>query len=128
MNDRSFLVSKTLNFIFPFVIIYSIYIIANGHISPGGGFQGGAIIASLFIIKYLVNPTYQLKLKKIRFAEKVILFLIFLFPLGFLITFIHLNYSFLNVYYLILMNLLIGLKVACGLTIIFIRFIFYEDR
>ena len=31
---------------FPFAMIYGLYIIAHGHITPGGGFQGGAVVAS----------------------------------------------------------------------------------
>ena len=31
---------------FPFVMIYGLYIIAQGHLTPGGGFQGGAVVAS----------------------------------------------------------------------------------
>ena len=31
---------------FPFVLIYGLYIIAHGHLTPGGGFQGGAVVAS----------------------------------------------------------------------------------
>ena len=30
----------------PFVLIYGIYIILNGHLSPGGGFSGGAILGA----------------------------------------------------------------------------------
>jgi multicomponent Na+:H+ antiporter subunit B len=31
---------------FPFSMIYGLYIIAHGHLTPGGGFQGGAVAAS----------------------------------------------------------------------------------
>lgn len=30
----------------PFVFLYGLYLIVHGHITPGGGFQGGAVIAS----------------------------------------------------------------------------------
>lgn len=30
----------------PFIMIYGIYIIFNGHLSPGGGFSGGAILGA----------------------------------------------------------------------------------
>jgi len=29
-----------------FILIYGLYIIIHGHVTPGGGFQGGAVIAS----------------------------------------------------------------------------------
>ena len=28
------------------VLIFGLYIIMHGHVTPGGGFQGGAIVAS----------------------------------------------------------------------------------
>lgn len=34
----------------PFIIVFGIYVILNGHISPGGGFSGGTIIAAGFIL------------------------------------------------------------------------------
>ncbi|MDV0443527.1 Na(+)/H(+) antiporter subunit B [Methanorbis rubei] len=30
----------------PFIFIFGFYVVAHGHISPGGGFQGGAVIAT----------------------------------------------------------------------------------
>lgn len=30
----------------PFIFIFGLYIVAHGHLSPGGGFQGGAVIAT----------------------------------------------------------------------------------
>jgi multicomponent Na+:H+ antiporter subunit B len=38
---------KTISsIIFPFITIYGLYVIAHGHLTPGGGFQGGAVVAS----------------------------------------------------------------------------------
>ncbi|MBF4694143.1 MnhB domain-containing protein [Fusibacter ferrireducens] len=128
MNDHSDLISKTLPITYPFVLLFGIYIVVNGHVTPGGGFQGGAVIASILILKYLIDPSVETSLKKIRTIEKLALLLIFLFPLGFLLTFIHLQFPMFNCSYLILMNLLISIKVACGMSIIFIRFVFYETR
>ncbi len=41
--------------IVPFVFIYGLYIIIHGHLTPGGGFQGGGVFASgvaLFLVAY----------------------------------------------------------------------------
>lgn len=46
----------TIQFFFPFIILYGFYIQLNGEISPGGGFQAGAIIASIFIAFDLILP------------------------------------------------------------------------
>ncbi len=32
--------------IVPFILLYGLYLIVHGHLTPGGGFQGGAVIAS----------------------------------------------------------------------------------
>ncbi len=36
--------------IFPFILIFSFYVIMYGHLTPGGGFQGGAIGASAIVM------------------------------------------------------------------------------
>jgi len=39
--------------LFPLILVFGSYIFIHGHLSPGGGFQGGAIIASGFLLIYL---------------------------------------------------------------------------
>ena len=34
----------------PFTALFTVYVILYGHVSPGGGFQGGAILGGLFIV------------------------------------------------------------------------------
>jgi len=34
------------NILILFIFIYGLYIIMHGHLTPGGGFQGGAVVAS----------------------------------------------------------------------------------
>jgi len=46
----STIVRTFLIFLIPFIILFSIYTILHGEISPGGGFQGGAIIGASMII------------------------------------------------------------------------------
>lgn len=41
-------------FLFPFIILFGIYVQLHGDYSPGGGFQAGVICASAFIIITLV--------------------------------------------------------------------------
>ena len=40
-------------FLFPLILLFGAYIFMHGHLTPGGGFQGGAIIASAFVLVYL---------------------------------------------------------------------------
>ena len=34
----------------PFIMVFGIYLILHGHLSPGGGFPGGVVIASAFVL------------------------------------------------------------------------------
>ncbi|MCJ2513094.1 MAG: sodium:proton antiporter [Candidatus Thermoplasmatota archaeon] len=46
MNGMSRIVKTITSIVFPFIMIFGLYIIAHGHLTPGGGFQGGAVVAS----------------------------------------------------------------------------------
>ena len=48
MSGMSKIVKTISATILPFITIYGLYVIAHGHLTPGGGFQGGAIVASGF--------------------------------------------------------------------------------
>ena len=48
MEDQ--IVRLVCRFTVPFIQIYGIYIILYGHLSPGGGFAGGAIIGSSMVL------------------------------------------------------------------------------
>lgn len=128
MNDHSDLLSKSLDIIYPFLIIFGGYIILNGHITPGGGFQGGAILASVYISKYLVMPIYDHQIEPFKLTEKLLLIIIILLPITFIAMGLMTSYPRFNVLYLMIMNVAIGIKVACGITIIFLRFVYFETR
>ena len=41
------------DFILPFTLVYVFYIILHGHLSPGGGFQGGILMVAVLLLVYL---------------------------------------------------------------------------
>jgi multicomponent Na+:H+ antiporter subunit B len=49
------LVRAALPLLVPMIVLLGVYIMANGHLSPGGGFQGGAVLASAFLAIYLAG-------------------------------------------------------------------------
>lgn len=61
--------------LFPIIVIFGIYVILNGHISPGGGFSGGAIIGAGLIL--YANAFGFEKLKRF-FTEKTYKWISFL--------------------------------------------------
>ncbi len=56
--------------LFPLIILFGLYIMIHGHLSPGGGFQGGVIIASGFLLMFLAkNDDFELNHKIITLSE-----------------------------------------------------------
>ena len=56
------IVKKVTQLISGIIFLYGIYIITHGHLTPGGGFAGGAILAGAFILIVLSYGTNVLKL------------------------------------------------------------------
>ena len=50
MKEMSRIVKTVTNFVYGFIIIFGFYIIVHGHLTPGGGFQGGAVVGSAFAL------------------------------------------------------------------------------
>ena len=49
-GERDIIIRTVCRLLVPFVQLFGLYVIMHGHSSPGGGFQGGVIIASSFIL------------------------------------------------------------------------------
>ncbi len=79
----------------PLIQLFAFYVIAHGHYSPGGGFQGGCILGASFILMLIA---YDIRWMKKRFSEYKNILLI---ALGvFLYAFIGLTCIFLGAEYL----------------------------
>jgi len=121
----------TVRIICPIILLFGVYLIFNGHISAGGGFQGGLAIASFFICRYYVYGIYDIPVKKVIKLEELIFISIVVVAViaVFLGTVAYLPVEQTALFqdlYLIAMNILIGLKVACGFFILFYRYIAIE--
>lgn len=55
----------------PLVVLLGIYVFLNGHLSPGGGFPGGAIMASGTVLLLLALPETSLSRRLISWTESV---------------------------------------------------------
>jgi len=53
IEPASLILSTGCKVLFPLILVFGSYIFIHGHLTPGGGFQGGAIIASGFLLIYL---------------------------------------------------------------------------
>jgi multicomponent Na+:H+ antiporter subunit B len=63
MKYKDTILVEVCRIMIPVIQLFSIYIISHGHLSPGGGFAGGAILGCSFIITHLVfGRTYIRKI------------------------------------------------------------------
>ncbi len=120
------------------IIIFGIYLILHGHLTPGGGFQGGAVIASstaLLIIAYGTLGKHKKDLSSIEAVGLTLFILIaFLgigstvfynyitgtgFPFGGSLPYHGPNPGYINTGGTItFMNLMVGIEVAAALSLI----------
>lgn len=64
MKGMGLIVKSITNIVIGFVFIYGLYIILHGHLTPGGGFAGGVIVAGAFILRILAHGSDAKKEKK----------------------------------------------------------------
>ncbi|ASJ10569.1 cation:proton antiporter [Thermococcus sp. P6] len=81
------IVRTTTKLVSPFLVTYSVYLMVYGHLSPGGGFQAGVILA-VSIILLITSHGYKRVRKTFKFWEVQFIegisgaFLVFLGILG----------------------------------------------
>ena len=54
--DAGFILQAGADLFFPLLLVVGLYIILHGHLTPGGGFQGGVVLAAAFFIPVLARP------------------------------------------------------------------------
>ncbi len=132
-HGLSFIVKRTLGILTPFIALFSLYVITHGHLTPGGGFQGGVILAAISIIFSIVYGSafdykrYSPELKTTFETGGALVFIIIgglgiLFDGFFLDNLDFLTHSpgtLISAGSIPLINIGIGFKVGAGLAIVF---------
>jgi multicomponent Na+:H+ antiporter subunit B len=59
------------SFLSPLIIMFGVYIFTHGHLSPGGGFQGGVVIASGILLLVMANTDFHFSHNLIHFSESL---------------------------------------------------------
>ena len=59
-------IQRSLDIVLPLAMVYMFYIILHGHLSPGGGFQGGVLFVGVVLMLYFAHG-YQVTAKAISF-------------------------------------------------------------
>jgi multicomponent Na+:H+ antiporter subunit B len=112
----------------PLISIFAAYIIMNGHLSAGGGFQGGAVIASGVLLMLLAYPQHQPNLEFLGITESMAGALFVLAGIGGLIAangFLDNRVlplgqfgAFFSAGAIPILSVLLGIKVGCELSVI----------
>jgi multicomponent Na+:H+ antiporter subunit B len=67
-NEDNPITTLISSIVSPFIMLFGIYIIFHGHYSPGGGFQGGTILAASVII---IRLTLGSDIGQLQFNKKL---------------------------------------------------------
>jgi len=70
-KPASEIVVTAAQLLMPMVFLFGVYVFVNGHLSPGGGFQGGAIIAAGSLLLLLALPGAELRQRLIAVTESL---------------------------------------------------------
>lgn len=142
MKGMTLIVKKTTQLIAGMIFMYGIYVIVHGHLTPGGGFAGGVIIAGSLILITLASGSDFMKLIKEEKGTTIVesfatLMVILIAVSGFILgTKIFFN-NFLPkgiVGHLIsagvlpLYNIFVGTEVAVSIFIIFLSLIIFKEE
>jgi multicomponent Na+:H+ antiporter subunit B len=49
-TPQDVVISTVSRFVIPFIQLFGLYVLAHGHYSPGGGFQGGVIFSASYVL------------------------------------------------------------------------------
>ena len=143
MKGMTIIVKKVTQIICGVIFLFGIYIIIHGHLTPGGGFAGGAIIAGAFILLILAFGSEFLTLKKEETGSSLlessaILAFLVLAVLGmifggigiFLVNFLPKGTvgKLISAGVIPLYNIAVGMEVAAALLTIFLALLIYRDE
>lgn len=142
MNGMTIIVKKVSQLMCGLIFMYGIYIVTHGHLTPGGGFAGGAIIAGSFILLILAFGSEVVNLRKEETKTTVtesmsLLIVIILAVAGIWLG----SQVFFNNYLpkgeigqlisaglIPVFNILIGIEVAAALLTIFLALVIFKEE
>ncbi len=67
--EGGMILSAGAELLFPLLLLVGLYIVVHGHLTPGGGFQGGVILAAAFFVSVIARPAQRLSHAGISIIE-----------------------------------------------------------
>ncbi len=135
MRGMTLIVKNITHLMVPSIFLLGVYVILHGHLTPGGGFAGGVLIAGCFVLRILAYGSEEVRseIQKSRasVAESLgiamfwFLALLGLFQGPYFLNLIEKGhpgtpYSLFSAGIIPLCNLAIGIEVAAALFSVFI--------
>jgi len=65
------LINSGAKLLYPLIVLLGIYVFIHGHLTPGGGFQGGAIIATGFLLMMISYRDFKVSHGKLAWVESL---------------------------------------------------------
>lgn len=142
MKGMSVIVKKTTQLLAGLIFMYGIYIIVHGHLTPGGGFAGGVVVAGAFILVILAFGSDFLNLQKEEMGTTIrenvaVLIVLLMAVAGFFVgtKAFFANYlpkgrvgELVSAGTLPLYNIFVGIEVASSIFIIFLALIIFKEE
>ncbi len=142
MKGMTSIVKTVTRILVGVIFIYGIYIVTHGHLTPGGGFAGGAVIAGAMILLVLSYGSDILKLKGREEGSSIIesvaiLFFLVLAAAAFLLgkKIFFSNYlpagkvgELISAGVIPLYNIAVGMEVAAAIFTIFLALVIYKEE
>lgn len=132
MNDRHYeprndiILQKCSNFLVPVIMMFGIYVVLNGHLSPGGGFSGGAILGAgliLYLTAYGFEKTHRFMNEKVVEVLKAGALIFYCFSISYFLytgaNQLHTIFTtgtpgnIISAGLLVYLNTFVGIEVAC---------------
>jgi len=143
MKGMTIIIKKVTQILCGIIFLYGIYIILHGHLTPGGGFAGGAIIAGAFILLVIAFGSESPYLKRSESNTSIvesgaILAFLIIAVLGLSIAGYGIFFknflpkgkvgNLLSAGLLPVYNIVVGIEVAAALFTIFLALIIYREE
>jgi multicomponent Na+:H+ antiporter subunit B len=142
MKGMTIIVKKTTQLIARIIFLYGIYIILHGHLTPGGGFAGGVILAGSFILLILAFGSDFLHLVREErgstLYENLAILAFLLLALTGLLAGVNIFFAnwlphgtpgeLISAGFLPLYNIFVGIEVAASILTIFLALVIFKEE
>jgi multisubunit Na+/H+ antiporter MnhB subunit len=142
MKGMTVIVKKTTQLIAGMIFLYGVYVIIHGHLTPGGGFAGGVVVAGSFILVTLAFGSDFMKLVReeagTTIVESMATIMIILIAVAGLLLGTHVFFNnwlpkgtvgqLVSAGVLPLYNIFVGTEVAASIFIIFLSLVIFKEE